>query len=84
MTEKKFVIGDREKNEWISVFDNEAKKMEFKNTLAEAKEYATPGEAMDDLKLMQQTGFFTDLTVYLKEGSRTFLAGERDSYQPLA
>ena len=36
---KKFVIGDRVKNEWIAIFDNEAKKMSFKNDLGQAKEY---------------------------------------------
>ena len=36
---KKFVIGDRLKDEWISVLDTEKKKLEFTNHLASAKEY---------------------------------------------
>ena len=31
---KKFVIGDRLKDEWISVLDTEKKKLEFTNHLA--------------------------------------------------
>ena len=34
---KKFVIGDRLKDEWISVLDTEKKKLEFTNHLASAK-----------------------------------------------
>ena len=36
---KKFVIGDRLKDEWISVLDTEKKKLEFTNHLASAKEF---------------------------------------------
>ena len=35
---KKFVIGDRLKDEWISVLDTDKKKLEFTNHLASAKE----------------------------------------------
>ena len=56
--EKKFIIGDREKNEWVSVFDN----------------------AEIDLKLLQATGFFGDLRVYLFEDGKAFVAGERDGF----
>ena len=31
---KKFIIGDRLKDEWISVLDTEKKKLEFTNHLA--------------------------------------------------
>ena len=34
---KKFIIGDRLKDEWISVLDTEKKKLEFTNHLASAK-----------------------------------------------
>ncbi|MBQ8655527.1 MAG: hypothetical protein IJ527_00455 [Prevotella sp.] len=81
---KSFVIGDREKNEWIAVFDNAAKQMSFKNHLSEAKEYATEDAAKTDLKAMQQTGFFSDLEVYLKEeDGKAYVAGERDSFHPV-
>ena len=58
---KKFVIGDRAKNEWIAIFDNEAKKMSFKNDLSLAKEYEAEEDAILDLQAMQATGFFSDL-----------------------
>lgn len=81
---KKFVIGDREKNEWISVFDNEAKEMSFNNDLNLAKEYEAEENAIIDLQAMQQTGFFSDLTVYLKEeDGKAYLIGERDNYYPM-
>ena len=58
---KKFIIGDRTKDEWISVLDTENKKLEFTNHIASAKEFhgfeATKGE----LKKLQETGYFTDL-----------------------
>ena len=81
---KKFVIGDREKNEWISVFDNEKKQMEFKNALADAKEYDDADKAKGDLAIMQATGFFGDLQVYLKEeDGKAYKAFERDSFHPV-
>ena len=36
---KKFIIGDRTKDEWISVLDTEKKKLEFTNHIATAKEF---------------------------------------------
>ena len=42
---KKFVIGDRLKDEWISVLDTEKKKLEFTNHLATAKEYLKEEDA---------------------------------------
>ena len=50
--EKKFIIGDREKNEWVSVFDNNKKQLEFKNHIAEAKTYDERRSAEIDLKLL--------------------------------
>ena len=34
---KKFIIGDRTKDEWISVLDTEKKKLEFTNHIATAE-----------------------------------------------
>lgn len=78
--EKKFIIGDREKNEWVSVFDNNKKQLEFKNLIAEAKTYDERRSAEIDLKLLQATGFFGDLRVYLFEDNKAFVAGERDGF----
>ena len=80
--EKTFIIGDREKNEWISVFDNNKKQLEFKNQIGEAKTYDQRRSAEVDLKLLQETGFFGDLRVYLFEEGKAFVAGERDGFQP--
>ncbi len=81
---KKFVIGDRVKNEWIAVFDNEAKKMSFKNDLSLAKEYEAEEDAILDLQAMQATGFFSDLQIYLKEeDGKAYVMGERDNFHPM-
>ena len=81
---KKFVIGDREKNEWIAVFDNAAKQMSFKSDLKDAKEYDAEEEAIIELQNMQATGFFSDLSVYLKEeDGKAYLIGERDNFHPM-
>ena len=47
---KKFVIGDRVKDEWISVLDTEKKKLEFTNHLASAKEYRLEEVAQQNLQ----------------------------------
>ncbi|MCR4582580.1 MAG: hypothetical protein K5764_03390 [Prevotella sp.] len=78
---KKFVIGDRLKDEWISVLDTESKKLEFTNHLASAKEYMSEEEAKNKLKTIQETGYFSDLQVYMKEDNKAFKPGERDSFQ---
>ena len=78
---KKFVIGDRLKDEWISVLDTEAKKLEFTNHLASAKEYLAEEEAKANLKTLQETGYFSDLQVYMKEDNKAYKPGERDSFQ---
>ena len=81
---KTFVIGDRAKNEWIAVFDNEAKKMSFMNDLSLAKEYEAEEDAILDLQAMQATGFFSDLQVYLKEeDGKAYVMGERDNFHPM-
>ena len=64
---KTFIIGDREKNEWISVFSENEKTMAFCNEMSKAKTFATPNEAKEELEQMQKTGYFTDLSVYLLE-----------------
>jgi len=78
---KKFVIGDRLKDEWISVLDTEKKKLEFTNHLASAKEYIAEEEAKTQLKTIQETGYFSDLQVYMKEDNKAYKLGERDSFQ---
>jgi len=78
---KKFVIGDRLKDEWISVLDTENKQLEFTNHLASAKEYMAEEEAKSKLKTIQETGYFADLQVYMKEDNKAFKPGERDTFQ---
>lgn len=80
MMAKKFVIGDRVKDEWISVLDTEKKKLEFTNHLASAKEYNQEENAATDLKELQTTGYFGDLMVYMKEDGKAYKADERDSF----
>ena len=62
---KKFVIGDRSKDEWISVLDTEKKKLEFTNHLASAKEYLLEEDAQLNLQKIQKTGFVTKLAFSL-------------------
>lgn len=78
---KKFVIGDRLKDEWISVLDTEKKKLEFTNHLASAKEYLQEEDAKISLQKIQVTGYFSDLQVYLKEDNKAYKMDERDSFQ---
>ena len=80
---KTFIIGDREKNEWISVFNEGEKQMSFCNEMDKAKTYADPYAAKEELDKMQETGYFTDLGVYLVEEGNAYIAGERDNYQPI-
>ena len=76
---KKFVIGDRLKDEWISVLDTEKKKLEFTNHLASAKEYLAEEDAKANLKAIQETGYFSDLQIYMKEANKAFKIDERDT-----
>ena len=78
---KKFVIGDRLKDEWVSVLDTENKKLEFTNHLASAKEYIAEEEAKKNLVALQETGYFSDLQVYMKEDNKAYKPDERDSFQ---
>ena len=77
----KFVIGDRLKDEWISVLDTEKKKLEFTNHLASAKEFNDEDFAKSQLKELQTTGYFSDLQLYMLEGNKAYKMGERDAFQ---
>jgi hypothetical protein len=76
---KKFVIGDRSKDEWISVLDTEKKKLEFTNHLASAKEYFLEEDAQINLQRIQETGYFSDLQIYLKEDNKAYKMNESDT-----
>jgi len=76
---KKFVIGDRTKDEWISVLDTEKKKLEFTNHLASAKEYLLVEDAQTNLQKIQETGYFSDLQIYLKEENKAYKIDESDT-----
>lgn len=77
---KKFIIGDRTKDEWISVLDRENKKLEFTNHIATAKEFKDFDATKEELKLLQEeTGYFQDLQVYvLGEDNKAHRPDERD------
>ena len=76
---KKFVIGDRSKDEWISVLDTEKKKLEFTNHLASAKEYLLEEDAQFNLQKIQETGYFSDLQIYLTEENKAYKINETDT-----
>ena len=78
---KKFVIGDRVKDEWISVLDTEKKKLEFTNHLASAKEFIDEAFATSQLKELQTTGYFTDLQIYVLDNNKAYKPDERDAFQ---
>jgi hypothetical protein len=77
---KKFIIGDRTKDEWISVLDRENKKLEFTNHIATAKEFKGFDATKEELKKLQdETGYFYDLQVYvLDEDGKAHRPDERD------
>ena len=77
---KKFIIGDRLKDEWISVLDVEKKKLEFTNHLASAKEYLQEEDAQFCLQKIQETGYFSDLQIYMKEENKAYKIDECDSF----
>ena len=77
---RKFVIGDRQKNEWISVLDTEKKKLEFTNQLANAKEYLEEEDAQINLAEIQETGYFSELQIYVKQDDKAYKINERDSF----
>ena len=78
---KKFVVGDRLKDEWISVLDTEKKKLEFTNHLASAKEFNDMNMAKSQLTELQTTGYFTDLQVYILDNNKAYKPDERDAFQ---
>ena len=78
---KKIVVGDRLKDEWISVLDTEKKKLEFTNHLASAKEFTDEAYAKAQLKELQTTGYFTDLQVYILDDNKAYKIDERDAFQ---
>ncbi len=78
---KVFLIGDRTKDEWISVLDTERKKLEFTNHIASAKEFKGFEATKDELKKLQEqtAGYFEDLQVYVKgEDGKAHRPDERD------
>ena len=78
---KKFIIGDRTKDEWISVLDTEKKKLEFTNQIATAKEFHGCEDTKAELKKLQETGYFTDLQVYVKdEDGKAYRPNESDAF----
>lgn len=77
-----YVIGDREKNEWLAQFSESEKIMSFCSTLDKALQFESPLEAGDTLQQMQLTGYFTDLGVYILQDGKAYIAGERDNYHP--
>jgi len=78
---KKFVIGDRTKDEWISVLDRANKKLEFTNHLASAKTFMGFEDTKAELKKLQEetAGYFNDLQVYiLDDDNKAHRPDERD------
>ena len=57
----------------------EKKKLEFTNHLASAKEYLAEEDAKANLKAIQETGYFSDLQIYMKEDNKAFKIDERDT-----
>ena len=76
----KFVIGNREKNEWISVLDTDKKELEFTSVLARAKEYPQEEDAQYCLAEIHNTGYFGDLQIYIKEDNKAYKIDEHDSF----
>ncbi len=78
---KKFLIGDRTKDEWVSVLDTEKKKLEFTNHIGSAKEFKGFEETKAVLKALQAetSGYMEDLQVYIKdEDGKAHRPDERD------
>ncbi len=76
---KKFVIGNRLKDEWISELDTEKKTLVFTSFLDRAKDYLQEEDAQFMLAEIQTTGYFGDLQIYLKEDNKAYKINERDS-----
>ena len=69
------------KDEWISVLDTDKKKLEFTNHLASAKEYLLEEDAQICLQKIQETGYFSDLQIYMKEDNKAYKIDENDAFQ---
>ena len=69
------------KDEWISVLDTDKKKLEFTNHLASAKEYLLEEDAQISLQKIQETGYFSDLQIYMKEDNKAYKIDENDAFQ---
>ena len=76
---RKFVIGNRLKEEWISVLDTEKKEIGFTSFLVNALEYLQEEDAQINLAEIQETGYFGDLQIYLKKDNKALLISEQDS-----
>jgi hypothetical protein len=76
---REFVIGNRSKNEWVSVLDTDKKELVFTSFLAQAKEYLQEEDAQINLAEIQQTGYFGDFQIYLKKDNKAFMINEQDS-----
>ena len=76
---RKFVIGNRLKEEWISVLDTEKKEIGFTSYLVNALEYLQEEDAQINLAEIQETGYFGDLQIYLKKDNKALLISEQDS-----
>lgn len=76
---RKFVIGNRLKDEWISVLDTDKKILDFSSHLANAQEYLQEEDAQINLAEIQKTGYFSDLQIYLKRDNKAYKIDERDS-----
>ena len=76
---RKLVIGNRLKEEWISVLDTGKKELEFTSYLVNALEYLQEEDAQINLAEIQETGYFGDLQIYLKQDNKALLISEQDS-----
>lgn len=73
---RKFVIGNRSKDEWISDLDTDKKELVFTSHLAKAKEYLQEEDAQINLADIQMTGYFNDLQIYIKGNNQAYDIGE--------
>ena len=76
---KKFVIGDRLKDQWISELDTEKNKLEFSNHLTNAKEYLLEEDAQISLQKIKETCNFSDRQIYMNEDNKAYKIDERDT-----
>ena len=74
---EKFVIGNRLKEEWIAVLDTDKKILEFTSNLVKAQEYQLEEDAQMNLADIQETGYFSDLQIYIKENNKAYRIDER-------